>query len=272
RDRDRCARRRPRAASRGGWADRGDRWLRRRRLPARRAGARRASGLAFGLASAREPRGPQAADRRARRRAPRRAGPPRARDPRAARARLRGALRCGRAVRVSRERRGPPAAAEPHEGVNALDGLLLGWNALSALRLTIRSDSRVHGIITDGGKAANIIPDHAAARLMVRSPDNTYLADLKRRVLACFEGAAQATGCELRAEWSEVCEVVTTNRPLAEAFTANAKSLGRTLHPRRAADTHGSTDMGNVTTIAPGIHPFLSITDVPIPWHSVAFA
>ena len=164
------------------------------------------------------------------------------------------------------------AAAEPHEGVNALDGLLLGWNALSALRLTIRSDSRVHGIITDGGKAANIIPDHAAARLMVRSPDNAYLADLKRRVLACFEGAAQATGCELRAEWSEVCEVVTTNRPLAEAFTANAKSLGRTLHPRRAADTHGSTDMGNVTTIAPGIHPFLSITDVPIPGHSVAFA
>src|SRR5438309_3953633 len=164
------------------------------------------------------------------------------------------------------------AAAEPHEGVNALDALMLGWNALSALRLVVRSDSRVHGIITDGGKAANIIPDHAAARLMVRSPDNAYLADLKRRVLACFEGAAQATGCELRAEWSEVCEVVTTNRPLAEAFTANAKSLGRTLHPRRAADTHGSTDMGNVTTIAPGIHPFLSITDVPIPGHSVAFA
>src|SRR5438105_2524595 len=160
------------------------------------------------------------------------------------------------------------AAAEPHEGVNALDGLVLGWNALSALRLLVRSDSRIHGIITDGGKAANIIPDRAAARLMVRSPENPYLIDLRRRVLACFEGAAMATGCELKAEWSEVCEVVKTNRPLAEAFTANAKSLGRTLHPRRAADTHGSTDMGNVTTIAPGIHPFLSITDVPIPGHS----
>jgi amidohydrolase len=163
------------------------------------------------------------------------------------------------------------AAAEPHEGVNALDGLVLGWNAMSALRLLVRSDSRIHGIITDGGKAANIIPDRAAARLMVRSPDNTYLADLRRRVLACFEGAALATGCELKSAWSEVCEVVNTNRPLAEAFAANARALGRTMHPRRPSDTHGSTDMGNVTTVVPGIHPFLAITEGPVPGHSIAF-
>jgi len=163
------------------------------------------------------------------------------------------------------------AAAEPHEGVNALDGLVLGWNAMSALRLLVRSDSRIHGIITDGGKAANIIPDRAAARLMVRSPDNAYLADLRRRVLACFEGAAIATACQLKAEWSEVCEVVSTNRPLAEAFAENAKALGRTMHPRRPNDTHGSTDMGNVTTLVPGIHPFLSITEGPVPGHSTAF-
>lgn len=164
------------------------------------------------------------------------------------------------------------AAAEPHEGVNALDGLMLGWNAISALRLLIRSDSRVHGIITDGGKAANIIPDRAAAQLMVRSPENAYLADLRRRVLGCFEGASLATGCELRHQWSDVCEVVKTNRPLGEAFTANAAALGRTLGTRRPSDTHGSTDMGNVTTLVPGIHPFLSITDGPVPGHSIAFA
>ncbi|TMF66586.1 MAG: M20 family metallopeptidase [Chloroflexi bacterium] len=164
------------------------------------------------------------------------------------------------------------AAAEPHEGVNALDGLILGWNALSALRLVVRSDSRVHGIITDGGKAANIIPDRAAARLMVRSPDNAYLGELRQRVLACFEGAALATGCELRYEWSDVCEVVRTNRPLAEAFSANAGSLGRSLQPRRPADTHGSTDMGNVSTVVPGIHPFLAITPGPVPGHSIEFA
>jgi metal-dependent amidase/aminoacylase/carboxypeptidase family protein len=164
------------------------------------------------------------------------------------------------------------AAAEPHEGRNALDGVMLGWTALSALRLTVRSDSRFHGIITDGGKAANIIPDRAAATFMVRSPDNAYLHDLRRRVLACFEGAAAATGCELRATWSDVCELVSTNRPLAEAFAANARSLGRQMKTRRAGDTHGSTDMGNVTSIVPGIHPFLSITDGPVAGHSTEFA
>ena len=163
------------------------------------------------------------------------------------------------------------AAAEPYDGINALDGLVLGWNAMSALRLLVRSDSRIHGIITDGGKAANIIPDRAAARLMVRSPDNTYLADLRHRVLACFEGAAVATGAEIRPTWSDACEVVSTNRPLAEAFAENALSLGRTMQPRRPADTHGSTDMGNVTTVIPGIHPFLSITEGPVPGHSIAF-
>jgi amidohydrolase len=164
------------------------------------------------------------------------------------------------------------AAAEPDQGRNALDAVMLAWTAISALRLTIRSDSRIHGIITDGGRAANIIPDRSAATFMVRSPDNAYLNDLRRRVLACFEGAAAATGCELRAKWSDVCELVSTNRPLAEAFAENAKALGRQMKPRRPGDTHGSTDMGNVTSIVPGIHPFLSITDGPVAGHSTEFA
>ena len=164
------------------------------------------------------------------------------------------------------------AAAEPYGGVNALDGLLLGWSSLSALRLVIRSDSRVHGIITDGGQAPNIIPERAAARLMVRSPDNTYLEELRRRVLACFEGAATATGCELRHSWSEVTEGVTTNAALAEAFAVNAAALGRTMPRRPPGDTHGSTDMGNVSTLVPSLHPILSITPTPAPGHSHAFA
>ena len=131
------------------------------------------------------------------------------------------------------------AAAEPHEGRNALDALMLAWTALSALRLTIRSDSRFHGIITDGGKAANIIPDHAAARFMVRSPDNAYLKELQRRVIACFEGAATQTGCELKFQWGDACDLVSTNLPLAEAFTRNARSLGRVMNTRRPGDKIG---------------------------------
>src|SRR6266542_3024992 len=63
----------------------------------------------------------------------------------------------------------------PSEGVNALDGLLLGWTALSALRQLVRSDARIHGIITDGGQAPNIIPEHAAATVIVRAADAAYV-------------------------------------------------------------------------------------------------
>ncbi|MDP9266394.1 MAG: M20 family metallopeptidase [Chloroflexota bacterium] len=164
------------------------------------------------------------------------------------------------------------AAAEPQAGINALDGLVLGWNAIAALRQVVRSDSRLHGIITDGGSAANIIPERAAARLMVRSPDNAYLRELQARVLACFEGSAKATGCSLQYRWSETCELVNSSRPLAESFRANAAALGRELRPRGPGQTHGSTDMGNVTTLVPGIHPFIRITDRTVPGHSHEFA
>jgi amidohydrolase len=164
------------------------------------------------------------------------------------------------------------AAAAPYAGVNALDALLLGWSAMSALRQLIRSDSRIHGIITDGGQATNIIPERAAARIVVRTADPSYLGDLRRRVLACFEGAATATGCELRHSWGESMDMVTTNQPMAAAFAENARSLGRDLGPRRAGETSGSTDMGNISSVIPSIHPFLSVSAERVPWHSREFA
>jgi amidohydrolase len=164
------------------------------------------------------------------------------------------------------------AAASPYAGVNALDALMLGWSAMSALRQLVRSDSRIHGIITDGGQASNIIPERAAARIVVRVGDPSYLGDLRRRVLACFEGAATATGCELRYEWGEAMDMVTSNGPMAAAFGENARSLGRTLGPRRAGETSGSTDMGNISSLIPSIHPFLSVSAERVPWHSREFA
>ena len=164
------------------------------------------------------------------------------------------------------------AAAAPYAGVNALDGLLLGWSAMSALRQLVRSDSRIHGIITDGGQATNVIPERATARVVVRAADPSYLGDLRRRVLACFEGAAKATGCELRHQWGESMDMVTTNQPLAAALRDNALSLGRPLGPRRAGETSGSTDMGNISSLIPSIHPLFSITDERVPWHSRDFA
>ena len=164
------------------------------------------------------------------------------------------------------------AAASPYDGVNALDALMLGWGAMNALRQLIRSDTRIHGMITDGGQASNIIPERAAARIIVRAADPSYLGDLRRRVLACFEGAAKATGAELRYEWGESMDQVTTNQPIAAAFLANARALGRDLGPRRAGETSGSTDMGNISSLVPSIHPFLSVSGGRIPWHSRDFA
>ena len=164
------------------------------------------------------------------------------------------------------------AAASPYDGVNALDALMLGWGAMNALRQLVRSDTRIHGMITDGGQASNIIPERAAARIIVRAADPSYLGDLRRRVLACFEGAAKATGAELRYEWGESMDQVTTNQPMAAAFLANARALGRDLGPRRAGETSGSTDMGNISSLVPSIHPFLSVSDGRIPWHSRDFA
>jgi metal-dependent amidase/aminoacylase/carboxypeptidase family protein len=164
------------------------------------------------------------------------------------------------------------AAAAPYAGVNALDALLLGWSAMSALRQLVRSDSRIHGIITDGGQATNVIPERAAARIVVRAADPSYLGDLRRRVLACFEGAATATGCELHHTWGESMDMVTTNQPMASAFAANARILGRELGPRRRGETSGSTDMGTISSVIPSIHPFLSVSAERVPWHSREFA
>lgn len=164
------------------------------------------------------------------------------------------------------------AAASPYDGVNALDALMLGWSAMSALRQLVRSDARIHGIVTDGGQASNVIPERAAAKVVVRAADPSYLGELRRRVLACFEGAATATGCELRYEWGESMDMVTTNQPMAAAFGENARALGRELGPRRAGETSGSTDMGNISSAIPSIHPFLSVTERRVPWHSRDFA
>jgi amidohydrolase len=89
------------------------------------------------------------------------------------------------------------AAGRPESGINALAAMILSFNAIDALRQHIKSKARIHGIITDGGQAANVVPAHSAGNFLVRAPDETYLAELKEKVLNCFKGAAQATGARL---------------------------------------------------------------------------
>ena len=152
------------------------------------------------------------------------------------------------------------ASVAPERGINALDALVTAYQAVALLRQHIRSDARIHGIITNGGAAANIVPEHAAGIFYVRALQPKYLQDLKRRVRQCFEAGAIATGCELTMDWREDLEFapMRNNRPMVEAYRRNGESLGTQFLDLKNIST-GSSDMGNVSQIIPSIHPTFTV-------------
>jgi amidohydrolase len=165
------------------------------------------------------------------------------------------------------------AAGQPHRGVNALEAMVLAFTAINSLRQHIRGDARVHGIITDGGQAPNIVPAHSAAEFLVRAADNEYLADLQNRILNCFSGAAQASGARLEYRWRDkVYAPMKNNATMAELFKQNLESLGREVMPFEASLGFGSTDMGNVSQVVPSIHPTIAIAPAAVSGHTPEFA
>jgi len=176
-------------------------------------------------------------------------------------------------VRLGLEFRGTAAhaAADPWDGVNAVDAVVQTFNNVGMLRQQIRPDARIHGIITSGGAAPNIIPEFAAATFYVRAARLDYLAELRRRVIACAEGAALATGCGLKVVEPETAyEPMKRNQTLADAFRANMQRLGLPESPE-AKDRLGSSDVGNVSQVLPTIQPYVRIAPDGTPWHSRAF-
>jgi amidohydrolase len=166
------------------------------------------------------------------------------------------------------------AAAHPEEGINALDAMIMSFTAIGALRQQTMDKSRIHGIITNGGEVANVIPDYTSAKFLVRADDNYYLNELKDKVLDCFKGAARATGCKLKHKWgNRVYNTMNSNFYLADLFTENMRSLGREMQPFDPIYGFGSTDMGNVSHVVPAIHPSISITDtILVHTHTMEFA
>jgi amidohydrolase len=167
------------------------------------------------------------------------------------------------------------AAAMPERGVNALDALVIAYQGIAALRQHIRGDERVHGIITDGGQAPNIVPERAAGRFYVRSSTAADLAALKRRVEGCFRAGADATGADLELAWGAADYLeIRFNEPLALAFKGNAERLGREFFPwdRLPSSLQGSTDMGNVSHRVPSIHPMLAAAPLHCTIHNPEFA
>lgn len=164
------------------------------------------------------------------------------------------------------------AAANPEEGVNALDAVILLFNAVNALRQQIPGHARVHGIISHGGQAPNVIPDYAAARFYTRAATRSYTDELTNRVKACAEAAALAAGCRLTTSNYEYSyDELRTNRTLSETFTANLTAAGIAPEAIRSANDHGSLDLGNVSLRCPAIHPFIQVVDEPYSLHTVEF-
>ncbi|HEX7364296.1 MAG TPA: M20 family metallopeptidase [Dehalococcoidia bacterium] len=164
------------------------------------------------------------------------------------------------------------AAAFPEQGINALEAMILAFNAVDSLRQHIQEKARVHGIITNGGESPNIVPAHTAASFLVRAQDLEYLNELKKKFLKCFEGAAMATGARLEYKWDDVVyEPMKRNLVLARLFAQNLESLGRRVDPLESYFGFGSTDVGNVSQVVPAIHPSMAITTPNVLLHSAEF-
>src|SRR5437667_2555600 len=175
-------------------------------------------------------------------------------------------------VRVGFEFRGKAshASADPWEGVNALDAVIQTFNNVSMLRQQMRPDARIHGIVTHGGAAPNIIPEMAACTFYVRAAKLDYMWDLHKRVVACAEGAAKATGCTMTTiDMEAPYEPLKRNDTLLGLFRANMKTVGAEESP--APDRRGSSDIGNVSQVIPAIQPMVQIAPTGTPIHSRAF-
>ena len=161
------------------------------------------------------------------------------------------------------------AASDPWKGKNALDALVLLFSSVGLWRQQLRTDARVHGIVTDGGTAANIIPERAAAWFMLRSADRDYYEEMKRRFTAMAEAAALATDTTVETIFSGGATTMNHNRAIAGRWIANGAAYG--LADEGMDPSSGSTDMANVSWVCPTIHPEIAIVDQPTPGHSILF-
>ncbi len=166
------------------------------------------------------------------------------------------------------------ASAFPELGVNAGDALTIAQTSLGLLRQHIRSTDRIHGIVTAGGAAPNVVPAHTSARYIIRSETLDQLRELRPKVYRCFEAGALATGAKV--------EFVGGDKPYAEMrhdaavaalYRRNSEALGRPFPDLGEWETRptGSTDMGNVSLALPSIHPMVGIHSLPAVNHQPEF-
>jgi metal-dependent amidase/aminoacylase/carboxypeptidase family protein len=164
------------------------------------------------------------------------------------------------------------AAADPWAGVNALDACIQTFNNVAMLRQQVHPACRIHGIVTHGGDAPNIIPERAAATFCVRAPQLDQMWDLYRRVVACAEAGARATGATVRVTQHEsVYEPMRRHQALLDLFAANMAAVGL-VEGEPIPDRLGSSDVGNVSQVLPTIQPMIGIAPPGMAIHTREFA
>jgi len=154
------------------------------------------------------------------------------------------------------------AAAHPELGVNALDAVINLFNAVNAMRQQSPNFSKVHGIITHGGDAPNIIPEYASAKFMVRGLTMPDFELMEKRLIKCAKGAAESTGCRLKIKKNPVSfHPFEPNRTLGAIFSKHLKNIGIEDCGLKETDEIGSSDIGNVSQIMPALHPEFAVGD-----------
>jgi amidohydrolase len=165
-------------------------------------------------------------------------------------------------VNVSYRGRESHAAVAPYLGVNAADAVTVAQVAIGLMRQHLEPGQMMHGIVTEGGQASNVIPAYAEMQYTMRATESSALRRLEDRMSGCFLAGAIGTGCEYDVtEASPVYQELTPDGWLADTFRAEMERLGRNPVPKEleASLPLGSTDMGNVTQLMPGIHPLVGV-------------
>jgi amidohydrolase len=163
--------------------------------------------------------------------------------------------------------------AMPERGVNALDAIVTAYNTMAQLRQHIRRDARLAAIVTRGGDAVNVIPEHTSGIFSARASSARYLQQLRERLQSCIEAGALATGCRVEMEWSQAeYAPFRHNHAMADAYIANGHTLGKQFLDLSDYPV-GGTDMANVSQALPAIHPEFAIGAGPsVQTHTREFA
>lgn len=164
------------------------------------------------------------------------------------------------------------AAGCPEKGINALDAMILFFSGVNALRQHVTSDVRIHGIITHGGDAPNIIPEYTKARFYVRANTIATCEEITNKVIQIAKGAALSTGCEVKYNtYQNIVEDLIVYPLFNELFKKIATEVGLIVEDINPNESKGSTDAGNVSHVIPTIHPSVKICDSEVVTHTEEF-